>query len=178
MFKLSTFLDAARAAATCANPVERLQALLGDAVSQSESVRSALPPSNDPEVVLLDSPELTVYHIQLPPGVHYPPHSHGVSALIGMYRGSELNVLYRRQGASISEVERRICSTPDVLVLEPDEIHSVANAGTHRSGAIHLYLGDLLRRPRSLWRPDGTEEQAFDDSLYFALAQPFEPDLG
>lgn len=174
MFNPDAFLTAARAAAGTPDAVPRLQSLLQEAIADPVGVSGSLPQTDEAEVVLHASRELTVYHIQLPPQIHYPPHSHGVTALIGTYRGSELNVLYARATSGITERDRRTCQAGEVIVLDPDTIHSVANGGRDRSGAIHFYLGDLARQPRSLWRADGTEEQGFDEDLYFELAVPLE----
>jgi predicted metal-dependent enzyme (double-stranded beta helix superfamily) len=95
-----------------------------------------------------------------------------MQALIGMYRGCEINFAYRRKGSSVERVGQRNLLAPTVGVLAEDAIHSVANPGEAPSGALHIYLGDLTRQQRSMWTPDLRVEQPFDYQIYLANARP------
>ena len=50
-------------------------------------------------------------------------------------------------------------------------MHSVANTGSARSGAIHVYLGDLLQARRQLWDLQGNQAEPFDNGRYLAGAR-------
>jgi predicted metal-dependent enzyme (double-stranded beta helix superfamily) len=174
-FDLERFVARATAAARAPSPMGRVEALLAEALTNPGAIARAIPPSDEVEVILHQSPELTVFHIELDPGTHYPPHSHGMHAAIGMYRGSELNVFYERGGPGLVERARREIMAGETSLMHPNTIHSVANPGSERSAAIHVYLGELPAVARSLWNPSTFEEHAFDDDLYFAFGRPLTP---
>jgi hypothetical protein len=75
------------------------------------------PAAASDEALLHVSAELTAFHIRLPPGIQYPPHDHGMVALLGLYRGSETNLVYRRAGTSLIETGRIEYQAPTVAAL-------------------------------------------------------------
>jgi predicted metal-dependent enzyme (double-stranded beta helix superfamily) len=122
------------------------------------------------ELLLVSSPEMTVYHIALSPRIHYPPHDHRMPAMIGLYQGTETNFSYRRNGASLVQTERHDHAAPCIAALPTDVIHSVVNLGDVRSAAIHVYFGDLGAVSRSIWDAELREERPFDNRFYFEQA--------
>jgi len=51
----------------------------------------------------------------------------------------------------------RVLDQGDVLALDANAIHSVANPSRASVLGLHVYGGDIDGVPRSQWRPDGTE---------------------
>jgi predicted metal-dependent enzyme (double-stranded beta helix superfamily) len=124
------------------------------------------------EVLLHSGPGLTIYHITLSPGLQYPPHDHRLDALIGIYVGGETNFMYSVNAGKLGAPERRDFEAPALVHLAPHSVHSVANTGRARSGALHVYLGDLTRTNRQLWDFDGSGGAPFDNTRYLAGARP------
>ncbi|WP_245262538.1 hypothetical protein [Mesorhizobium sp. LSJC269B00] len=129
-------------------------------------------------MLLHASPDLTIYHITLSPGLQYPPHNHLMDALIGIYKGSETNFIYPVDGSEIDAPERHDVAAPAVVHMNPDTVHAVANTGSARSGALHVYLGNLTETHRHMWSPDSTHAEPFDNERYLAGARPIRPGSG
>jgi predicted metal-dependent enzyme (double-stranded beta helix superfamily) len=104
------------------------------------------------------SPQLSIFKVVWAPGMAVPPHDHRMWAAIGVYGGREDNAFWRRADAGASSLEQRdgkALVAGDVALMGDDTIHSVtAPAWT---GAIHVYGGDFVNQPRSMW-VDGVEE--------------------
>jgi predicted metal-dependent enzyme (double-stranded beta helix superfamily) len=166
-----TFLSAAHQALASASPEHAMRALLDATVEVLRTRPGRWIEHDDDEMLLVSSPELTVYHIALSPRVHYPPHEHRVPAMIGLYHGMETSFSYRRNGTALVQTERHDHAAPCVAVLPADVIHSVVNMGSARSAAIHVYFGDLTAVERSIWDLDLRAERRFDNRFYFEQAR-------
>jgi predicted metal-dependent enzyme (double-stranded beta helix superfamily) len=103
--------------------------------------------------------DLTVLHVTWAPGMRLYPHNHEMWAAIGIYGGQEDNTFYRRDGAGLVESGGKSLTEKDIILLGDDVIHAVANPLNRLTGAIHVYGGDFVKRPRSQWPPEtGLEE--------------------
>jgi predicted metal-dependent enzyme (double-stranded beta helix superfamily) len=74
--------------------------------------------------------------------------------VIGLYRGAEDNVFWRRRAGDDQRIEAdgaRALRPGDVASLPADVIHSVANPIDGLSAALHVYGGDLYAQERSEW---------------------------
>jgi predicted metal-dependent enzyme (double-stranded beta helix superfamily) len=160
-------------AAGGADPLRRIEQVLRDLTHRFHALGGLVHEEEDDEVLLHASGNLTIYHITLSPGLQYPPHNHLMDALIGIYRGSETNFVYPLIGGALGDPERRDSAAPALVHMPPQTVHAVANAGNARSGAIHVYLGDLTQTHRQLWGPDGGKAEPFDNDRYLAGARPF-----
>ena len=94
------------------------------------------------------------------PGMTLPPHNHLMWAVIGVYGGTEENRFFGRAdgglaasgGASIATGRgHRPRPRRDPRRREP--------AHAPLTGAIHVYGGDFLREPRSVWPGEPPVEQ-------------------
>jgi len=169
-FNLNRFIDACLEGASDATPTESVRQLLQAAVGDP-SLGAAMPATQQDETLLHASAGLTIYSLRLTPRIHYPPHDHRMTAVIGLYEGVETNYFYRREGPRLSRATVSVSRAPEVVVLPPDAIHSVANPGRIYSRAIHVYFGPLTQVTRSVWAVDGTQERPFDNAFYFAQAR-------
>jgi predicted metal-dependent enzyme (double-stranded beta helix superfamily) len=109
--------------------------------------------------------DLTVLHVVWSPGMRLFPHDHRMWAAIGIYAGQEDNTFYRRtedDRTTVTESGGKELHTGDVLLLGKDAIHAVTNPLERITGAIHVYGGDFVNKPRSQWGPGPPVEQPYD----------------
>jgi predicted metal-dependent enzyme (double-stranded beta helix superfamily) len=165
------FVAAARRALASASPQQAMRALLQSTVTLLSSRSGRWIEHEGDELLLVAGPALTVYHIALSPGIHYPPHDHRMPAVIGLYRGTETSFSYRRNGKALVRTARHDHAAPCVATLPADAIHSVVNMGDEPSAAIHVYFGNLPAIERSIWDADLHEERPFDNRYYFDQAR-------
>ena len=163
-------------AAAGPDPLARIEAVLRDMASRFHSFGALVHEEEDDEVLLHASENLTIYHITLSPGLQYPPHNHLMDALIGIYWGGETNFVYPVAADRLQAPERHDVIAPAVVRLPADAVHSVANTGTSRSGALHVYLGNLPSTRRQLWGHPTRRAEPFDNDRYLAGARPMDPD--
>ena len=171
---LQAATDAILAVAKGPDPLERIRAVLRDITDRFHALGALVHEEDDDEVLLHASEHLTVYHITLSPGLQYPPHNHLMDAVIGIYKGGETNFVYPVSDGKPGTPERRDLSAPALLHLPAHTVHSVANTGRARSGAIHVYLGDLPRARRQLWSLQTDRAEPFDNDRYLAGARPIQ----
>jgi len=159
-------------AAAGANPFEDVKAVLSDYTNRFHALGGLVHEEEDDELLLHASPKLTIYRITLSPGVQYPPHNHLMDALVGIYWGGETNFIYPLAGEKVDEPERQDFSAPSLMHMSSSTVHSVANTGSARSGALHVYLGDLPGTDRQLWSLADNRPEPFNNARYIAGARP------
>jgi predicted metal-dependent enzyme (double-stranded beta helix superfamily) len=150
---------------------DRIGPLLRDITNRFHELGALLHEEDNDEVLLHASEALTIYHITLTPGLQYPPHDHLMDAFIGIYLGGETNFIYPRSAVRLELPARRDVTAPAVVHLPPDAVHAVANTGNARSGALHVYLGNLPQTRRQMWGFAGDRPEAFDNDRYLAGAR-------
>ena len=164
-------------AAESPHSLERIRTVLRDITNRFHASGVLVHEEEDDEVLLHASQNLTIYHITLSPGLQYPPHNHLMDALIGIYKGGETNFVYPVAAGKIEDPERRDFTAPALVHLPPHTVHSVANTGSARSGALHVYLGDLTRIHRQLWSLQSHQAESFDNDRYLAGARPIQQSI-
>jgi predicted metal-dependent enzyme (double-stranded beta helix superfamily) len=117
--------------------------------------------------VLHLSDELTVVNVVAPRRRDYAlprrPHDHRMWAVIGIIDGQEDNEFFRRSDDAIIPSGERRVGAGEVLVLGSDVIHSVGNPSSDRvTRALHVYGGDLISAPRSMWNEPDWREEPYD----------------
>jgi predicted metal-dependent enzyme (double-stranded beta helix superfamily) len=159
-------------AAGTSEPLETLSDVLRKYVHSFHSLGKLVHETSDDEVLLHASEALTIYHITLSPGVQYPAHNHLMDALVGIYMGEETNLIYSAAGGvHLATATRHDVRAPSVIHMDANTIHAVANMGQARSGALHVYLGNLPGTHRQLWTAEGQGPEAFDNTRYLAGAR-------
>ena len=134
--------------------------LLARAVAEPGAIEAALPAEKAELSALYHSRDLTIMKVIWAPGMKLPPHDHLMWAAIGIYGGAEDNSFFRRGSGSIVASGGKQLTTGDTALLGDDVIHSVVNPRQHAfTAAIHIYGGDFINQPRSVWPPDTGEEQ-------------------
>jgi predicted metal-dependent enzyme (double-stranded beta helix superfamily) len=154
------------------DPLHQVKKVLSDYADRFHASGALIHEEEDDEVLLHASPKLTIYHITLSPGLQYPPHNHLMDALIGIYRGGETNFIYPAAAGKLDRPLRQDVTAPAVLHMPRHIVHSVANTGHARSGALHVYLGDLTEIHRHMWTSESGGPEPFDNVRYLTGARP------
>ncbi len=169
-FDLEGFADACEAAET----QEEVTALVARAVERRGEVLAALGPVEEQMTRTFHaSPERTVQIIAWAPGMRAAPHEHRMWAVIGVCAGREDNGRWRRAGRGIERAGGDSLGEGEVLALDDQVIHDVANPLDAFTVAIHVYGGDILRAARSMWHPFTMEEVPFDTEKVERLVAAF-----
>lgn len=166
MFDLDEFIVDLRAT-LAERSRQSMKEVVARAVADPAALMRALGEPDKPGAkVLYKSPELTVLTLLWAPKQITLPHDHRMSAVIGMYAGREDNVFWRRvQSPTKFQIEAaggEALGAGDVTVLGRDIVHSVVNPLAKISAAIHVYDGNFLEIPRSMWNPETLVEEPYD----------------
>ena len=95
-------------------------------------------------------------------GARSPAHDHGTWGVVGIYRGREREIRYRRRRAAGLEVERTLVNPRGAIsVVPPDAIHSVEAIDGRDAVSIHIYGTDIVTQRRSSFDPVTGEETFF-----------------
>lgn len=161
-FDLDEFIAECREALQEGDVIHALREVVARAVSSPADVERALGATRAELVPLYRSADLTIMKAVWSPSMALPPHNHGMWGLIGVYGGRETNRFFRREADHLSAVSDREFAEGEVGMFGRDAIHSVVNPLTHSyTGAIHVYGGDFMDQPRSVWLGEPpTEEPA------------------
>jgi predicted metal-dependent enzyme (double-stranded beta helix superfamily) len=160
MFDPEQFVSECQAALTTPDPVDAVRTLVATCLADSAAI-------GDSYEVLVSSPELTIQRIPWPPGLVTSVHEHRMWAVIGVYRGGELNHFYERTPDGLHKCGERAVACGEVLVLDAEVIHAVENPHRAVTAALHVYGGDILGVARSAWGPDGHEVSYGEDLAGF-----------
>jgi predicted metal-dependent enzyme (double-stranded beta helix superfamily) len=152
-FDLDEFIEACRAAVAAPEPTSTVKELLTAAVRGPARVAAELPATRAELSVLYASSELTIMKAVWTPAMTLPPHNHRMWGAIGVYGGVEENHFFRRaSGGGIEPSGGKDLAAGQVALLGRDTIHAVTNPRTHEfTAAIHVYGGDFMHEPRSVW---------------------------
>ena len=167
MFDIARFIIQCEAAVATDGGRKVVREILTAAVSDPAGIISALgEPRRAGDQVLHRSPRLTILHIAWPPSFTQTPHNHLLWAEIGVYRGREDNIFWRRTPDtkwSIEAIGAASLCAGRCLSLEHDVIHSVANPLDRVTAGLHVYGGDLSAgAPRSAWDGETLVEKTLD----------------
>jgi predicted metal-dependent enzyme (double-stranded beta helix superfamily) len=121
--------------------------------------------------VLVDSPELTIFHATLPPGFVNAPHDHRTWAIVAVYEGEERNVFYARRDGALVPDEALVATAPRVVVMRDDAIHAIENRLATPSYAIHAYGNAHFHVARSMWHPETFHEEPRDEKTFAAWSR-------
>ena len=151
------------------DPRPAVRDILRRVVSEPDELTASLGDASAGLNFLHRAPDLTVINAVWPPYISLFPHDHRMWAAIGIYGGAEDNSFFRRQGRTIVGSGGKSLSEGDVLMLGNDAIHSVRNPARRYTGAIHVYGGDFVAKPRSQWDEETGEERPYDLEAVRAL---------
>jgi predicted metal-dependent enzyme (double-stranded beta helix superfamily) len=162
MFDIEAFVRDCDDALRERDPRRAVLEVLGRTLERRAPVTEALGKQSAGIELLHSSADLTVLNVIWAPEMSIYPHDHRMWAVIGIYGGAEDNTLYRRGPERLQPAGGRQLRDGDVLALGPEAIHSVTNPQRRFTGAIHVYGGDFVNKPRSQWDPDSLTEQPYN----------------
>jgi predicted metal-dependent enzyme (double-stranded beta helix superfamily) len=163
VFDLDELLVGLQATREDPSPHLAAKEVLARHLARPQDVSEALAPRAGAIELLVHRPDITVIHATWAPGMHLMAHDHRMWAVIGIYQGAEDNQFYRRgSGGFLVESNGRRLEVGDVAVLGESTIHAVSNPARVVTGAIHVYGGDFVNRPRSQWGPGEPVERPYD----------------
>ena len=117
MFEADVFVHEVQLAADAADPVAAVEKVVAAAITDGVSIDAALGTTltgdND---TLFVSEALTVQRIQWVPGLPSIPHEHRMWAVVGVYKGEELNRIYQRSSAGLREARSELVTERSLLV--------------------------------------------------------------
>ena len=106
---------------------------------------------------------LSLFSLVVPAGSETPIHDHLAWGLVGLYRGTQDEEIYRRSGRALELVERRSLVMGDFYALIPprDDIHRVRTTSAGTSVSVHLLTNDTGCVWRHAYDPASGEPTPF-----------------
>jgi 3-mercaptopropionate dioxygenase len=106
---------------------------------------------------------LSLFSLVVPPGAETPVHDHLAWGLVGLYRGTQDEEIFARDGSDLRLTESRSLTPGDFYALIPptDDIHRVRTTSPETSVSIHLLTNDTGCVWRHSYDPDSGEERPF-----------------
>jgi 3-mercaptopropionate dioxygenase len=106
---------------------------------------------------------LSLFSLVVPSGAETPVHDHLAWGLVGLYRGSQDEEIFTREGGELRLAESRALEAGDFYALIPprDDIHRVRTTSAETSVSIHLLTNDTGCVWRHAYDPDSGAERPF-----------------
>jgi predicted metal-dependent enzyme (double-stranded beta helix superfamily) len=100
---------------------------------------------------------LSLFSLVVPPDASTPIHDHLAWGLVGLYRGTQDEELYRHEAGELRLVERRALAQGDFYELLPprNDVHRVRTTSPVTSVSIHLLTNDTGCVWRHRYEEDG-----------------------
>ena len=175
MLELEAFVEACRRLVGEPHAPKRALELMREAMASPDEVSRAVaapaPKTGALDAPLFRSEALTILDVTLKPGMLSIPHDHGMWAVIGIYEGEEANTFYRRGAAGLEEANRRTIHTGEAILIGDDVVHAIENPLGAVTRGLHVYGGDLIAAPRSMWNPTTGAEHPYDIPQFYAWSR-------
>jgi predicted metal-dependent enzyme (double-stranded beta helix superfamily) len=106
---------------------------------------------------------LSLFSLVVPPEAETPVHDHLAWGLVGLYRGTQDEEIFAREGDALRLTESRALQPGDFYALIPpaDDIHRVRTTSPETSVSIHVLTNDTGCVWRHAYDPDSGEERPF-----------------
>ena len=156
-----SFVEAVRAAASGPDATQALRVLLKEVLADPEAVAAAVPAQAEDEVLLFEDDTVSIWNCRFHPDVVMPPHEHKMNAHIGVFRGAEKNILFRREEGTLRHTATKTVCPGEVFTIGPEGVHAVTGGGGLPSQALHVYQGPLTQVKRGLFDWDTGAEVDF-----------------
>ena len=136
-----------------------------------DAIADAIANTPDDEVMLFEDETCSIWTCRYSSDVVFSPHEHCMPVHIGVYRGTEVEVLYKREPGVLRHGGNKLVNAGDVISLGPDAIHAITADGDVQSHTIHIYEGALTKIERSLFNWETGEALDFSMENFYALAR-------
>ncbi len=166
---LEDFVTCARAAAVSDTCSADLRDVLRESLLQANAFADAIAAMAEDEVLLFEDETCSIWTCRYDADVVLAPHEHCMPVHIAVYRGTEVEVLYKQEQDRLRHGGNRRVSAGDVTRLGPDAIHAITAEGQGQSHAIHIYEGPLTQVERSLFDWTSGTEIAFTIENFHAM---------
>ena len=172
-FSLTEFVQSARSAAADTRPVAAVKTLMSQTFADPQGIAKAVGSFISADECLYEDDEVSVYWVRFAPHELVPPHNHRMHAFLGVYEGSEVNLLYRQvESGQLELAKRRVLNPGDTMSIGGDGIHAVHTEGAMPSLGLHIYLGRLSTVSRDLFDTETGRSMPFTDENYQLLLRP------
>jgi 3-mercaptopropionate dioxygenase len=106
---------------------------------------------------------LSLFSLVVPSGAETPVHDHLAWGLVGLYRGTQDEDVFVRDGDGLNLLESRALKAGDFYVLIPprDDIHRVRTTSPYTSVSLHLLTNDTGCVWRHRFEPESGEVSPF-----------------
>jgi predicted metal-dependent enzyme (double-stranded beta helix superfamily) len=125
---------------------------------------------------------MSLFSLVVPPDAQTPVHDHLAWGLVGLYRGTQDEEIYAREGGELRLSERRSLQPGEFYALLPprDDIHRVRTTSSETSVSIHLLANDTGCVWRHAYDPESGEQRPFRSGYVNAPCQSdeFSPQPG
>ncbi|MBO68369.1 MAG: hypothetical protein CL398_08655 [Acidiferrobacteraceae bacterium] len=159
-----------RRASVADDATSAVRILMEDVVSDPQSIHDIVPESFPNDMLLYEDESISIWHCRFVPGQTTPPHDHQVTAIIGIYQGTECNDLYEMySGISLRKTDEIILSAGGVLEMSPSTIHAVSCVSIEPCCGIHVYLGRLTVVERSIFDLDNGCVLPYTEEDYYRI---------
>lgn len=163
-------------AAAGADPLRGVRDWLHGLASRTDAVAAALAylPGRGPnaEQAFYRSPNFTMLKVRFPLGRRTPPHNHGTWAAILVLSGREKNTLYRVDaGDRLAFAGEVVLERGSVLPIRSEAAHVAECMAGEDAVGLHVYGGDIVNLPRTMWHPESVEPLKYAPAAYEELAR-------
>ena len=171
-FSLTGFVRSARCAAADARPVAAVKTLMSRTFADPQAIAREVGSFIAAFECLYEDDEVSVYTVRFAPHELVPPHNHRMPAFLGVYEGTEINLLYRQVASGQLELaKRRVLNPGDTMTIGGDGIHAVHTGNKMPSLGLHIYLGRLSTVSRELFDTETDRSMPFTDENYQMLVR-------
>ena len=172
-FSLTGFVRSARSAAAAARPVTAVKTLMSQVFADPKAIARAAGSFIGPDECLYEDDGVSIYSVRFAPHELVPPHNHRIHAFLGVYEGTEVNLLYRQaESGQLELAKRRVLNPGDTMSIGGDGIHAVHTEDAMPSLGFHIYLGRLSTVSRDLFDAETGRSMPFTDKNYQLLLRP------
>jgi predicted metal-dependent enzyme (double-stranded beta helix superfamily) len=162
-------------AAESPDPMQGVRAVLdelrGDVAEVERALAYVSGVGGNARQVFYRAPNLTMLKVCFPAGRRTPPHDHGTWAQILLLSGEEKNTLYRNENGKLRKAGEATLTRGVVLPMRAETVHVAECLGSAPAIGLHVYGGDILELPRSMWNPETLEAHQLDWGLYETFAR-------
>ena len=168
---LEELVDRLRTAAASEERSSAIRTLLQSSQSRKDEFADAIAALNEDEVMLFEDSTCSIWTCRYGSSLVLAPHEHRMGVHVAVYRGTEVEVLYKRLPGSLQHSGNSAVGTGDVVYLDEDVIHGVTADGDGQSHAIHVYEGPLTHIQRSLFDRVTGDDVEFTMKNFHAMAR-------